>query len=186
MTHKGTVTLESKRLILRKFAEGDEIFMYKNWASDPEVTKYLTWPTHSSVEVSAKVLASWLSENSKPEFYQWAIVPKELGEPIGTISVVDIVEKAESVEVGYALSRNWWGKGIMSEAFTEIIRFLFEEVGVQRISARHDTKNPASGKVMQKCGLTYEGTLRCCDWNNQGICDAAYYSILRDEYYKKK
>lgn len=156
--------------------------MYKNWASDPEVTKFLTWPTHPSVEVSRKINASWVASYEKPDYYQWAIVPKELGEPIGSIAVVEPNEKAESMEVGYALSRKYWGQGIMTEAFTAVIRYLFEEVGILRVSSRHDPNNPASGKVMQKCGLKYEGTLRQSDWNNQGICDAAHYSILHHEF----
>ena len=156
--------------------------MYKNWVSDPEVTKFLTWPTHPSVEVSRKINASWVASYEKPDYYQWAIVPKELGEPIGSISVVRMNEKAESMEVGYAISRKYWGQGIMTEAFTAVIRYLFEEVGILRVSSRHDPNNPASGKVMQKCGLKYEGTLRQSDWNNQGICDTAHYSILRHEF----
>lgn len=156
--------------------------MYKNWASDPEVTKFLTWPTHPSVEVSRKINASWVASYEKPDYYLWAIVPKELGEPIGSISVVRMNEKAESMEVGYAISRKYWGQGIMTEAFTAVIRYLFEEVGILRVSSRHDPNNPASGKVMQKCGLKYEGTLRQSDWNNQGICDTAHYSILRHEF----
>ena len=182
MKHQGTKTLETPRLILRRFQEGDGDFMYKNWASDPEVTKFLTWPTHPSVEVSRKINASWVASYEKPDYYQWAIVPKELGEPIGSIAVVEPNEKAESMEVGYALSRKHWGQGIMTEAFAAVIRYLFEEVGVLRVSSRHDPNNPASGKVMQKCGLKYEGTLRQSDWNNQGICDTAHYSILRHEF----
>ena len=123
--------------------------MYKNWVSDPEVTKFLTWPTHPSVEVSRKINASWVASYEKPDYYQWAIVPKELGEPIGSIAVVEPNEKAESMEVGYALSRKYWGQGIMTEAFTAVIRYLFEEVGILRVSSRHDPNNPASGKVMQ-------------------------------------
>ena len=182
MKHQGTKTLETPRLILRRFQEGDGDFMYKNWASDPEVTKFLTWPTHPSVEVSRKINASWVASYEKPDYYLWAIVPKELGEPIGSISVVRMNEKAESMEVGYAISRKYWGQGIMTEAFTAVIRYLFEEVGILRVSSRHDPNNPASGKVMQKCGLKYEGTLRQSDWNNQGICDTAHYSILRHEF----
>ena len=185
MKHLGTKTLETERLILRKFLQEDAQAMYDNWASDPEVTKYLTWPTHSSVEISAMVAKDWVENSVKADYYQWAIVPKDFGQPIGSISVVDIHEKAEAVEVGYCIGKAWWGKGIVTEAFGSVIRFLFEEVGVQRVGARHDTNNPASGKVMSKCGLRYEGTLRKSDWNNQGICDAAYYGILKEEYTAK-
>lgn len=174
--------METPRLILRKFKMEDVEALYKNWASDPEVTKYLTWPAHSSVEVSRRVLESWLSSYDQADFYQWAIELKTLGEPVGTISVVGINEKAESLQIGYCIGKEWWGKGIMTEAFSEVIRFLFEEVGARRIEARHDAKNPASGAVMKKCGLHYEGTLRKSDWNNQGICDVVYYGLLREEY----
>ena len=70
-------------------------------------------------------------------------------------------------------------------ALRHIIPFFFEEVGVQRIEAQHDPNNPASGKVMEKCGLKYEGTLRKADWSNKGIVDACMYSILATEYLKK-
>lgn len=71
----------------------------------------------------------------------------------------------------------------MSEAFSRIIPFLFEEVKVQRIEAQHDPNNPGSGKVMEKCGLKYEGTLRKADWSNKGIVDAAMYALLAEEYF---
>ena len=67
-----------------------------------------------------------------------------------------------------------------------MIRFLFEEVQAGCVSSRHDPRNVNSGKVMEKCGMKYEGTLRHSDWNNQGICDASYYSILREEYETRK
>ena len=72
----------------------------------------------------------------------------------------------------------------MSEAFARTISFLFEEVGAQRIESQHDPNNPASGKVMEKCGLKYEGTLRKADWSNKGIVDAAIYGLLKEEYNK--
>ena len=88
LQHKGTQLLETPRLILRKFTMDDAQAMYENWASDPEVTKFLTWPPHGSLEVTEQVLKSWVDGYAQDDFYQWAIVLKELGEPIGTISVV--------------------------------------------------------------------------------------------------
>ena len=58
--------------------------------------------------------------------------------------------------------------------------FFFDEVGVNRVESRHDPNNPNSGAVMRKCGMTFEGTLRQSDWNNQGICDASWYALLAD------
>ena len=182
LTHKGTQTLETDRLILRKACKEDAEPMFRNWASDPEVTKYLTWPTHNSIAVSEMVIGSWISEYEKENYYQWMIVPRELGEPIGSISVVRQNDRIEEAEIGYCIGSRWWHKGIVSEALAAVIEYLFTEVGMTRIAARHDPNNPHSGAVMRKCGMKYEGTSRSSDRNNQGICDAAHYAILRSEW----
>lgn len=187
MNHKGTVKLETERLILRKIAEEDVDAAFSNWMSDEKVTEFLRWPTHKDISVSERVVKEWVEEYKKDDaFYQWAIVLKELDEPIGTISVVDINERVDMVHIGYCIGSKWWGNGYMSEAFACIIPFFFDEVGAQRIEAQHDPNNPASGKVMEKCGLKYEGTLRKADWSNKGIVDAAMYGLLKEEYYGKQ
>lgn len=88
MNHKGTILLKTDRLVLRKFVMEDADIVYKNWASEDKVTKFLTWPTHSDVEVTKAVLRSWIENYNKADFYNWAIELKELGEVIGNISVV--------------------------------------------------------------------------------------------------
>ena len=183
MNHKGTVTLETERLTLRRFTMGDAEAMYQNWASDDEVTKYLTWPTHTDVSVSKTVISSWLELYQKPEHYSWTMVLKEIGEPIGSIAAVERRDDIKMVHIGYCIGRKWWHKRYTSEALRELIRFFIEEVGVNRIESRHDPRNPNSGKVMLKCGLKYEGTMRESDINNQGICDAAHYALLARDYY---
>ena len=183
MNHLGTKELETDRLILRKFKLSDGEAMFRNWASDPEVTKYLTWPTHNNVVISEYVVKDWVSHYEDPKFYQWAIVLKSNGdEPIGSISVVDIDERIRKVHIGYCIGRKWWHQGITSEALSALISFFFKEVKVNRIEARHDTKNPNSGKVMEKCGLIYEGTIKQGDWNNQGICDYSIYGLVAEDY----
>lgn len=184
LTHKGTQTIETERLILRKAVREDAEPMFRNWASDPEVTKYLTWPTHKSVKTTCQILDLWIQEYNRPDFYQWMIVLKEFGQPIGSISVVRQNEQVEEAEIAYCLGSRWWHKGIMSEALSAVIKNLFEEVGMNRIAARHDPNNPHSGGVMRKCGMQYEGTTRASDRNNQGICDAAHYAVLRCEWEK--
>lgn len=187
MEHKGTVKRETERLILRPFVVEDAKAGFHNWMSDEKVTEFLRWPTHSDVSISERVVKEWIEEYEKNKaFYQWAIVPKDLGEPIGTISVVDMNESIDMVHIGYCIGSKWWGNGYMSEAFAAIIPFLFEEVGAKRIEAQHDPNNPASGKVMMKCGLKYEGTLRKADWSNKGIVDAAMYALLAEEYYNAR
>lgn len=182
MKHLGSRTLETDRLVIRAFVPEDAAPMYRNWASDPEVTKFLTWPTHQSEEVSVQVVASWVEKNSDPTNYQWAIVWKETMEPIGSISVVHWNEDICEAEVGYCIGKAWWHRGVMTECFSEVIRYLFREVGVNRIKARHDVNNPYSGMVMKKCGLRHEGIHRQADRNNQGICDMSVYGIPRGDY----
>ena len=101
MEHKGTKRIETKRLLLRTFQPEDAEPMYRNWASDPEVTKFLTWPTHTSVEVSQAVTDSWVKESVGSKYYQWAVVLKAQGEPIGSISAVKINDETDSVTIGY-------------------------------------------------------------------------------------
>ena len=186
MEHKGTVTIETERLILRRFTAEDAEAAYCNWTSDDEVTEFLRWPTHRSLEVTKKVLNSWIAEYDRAEYYQWAIVLKDIGAPIGTISVVDMDERTEKVHIGYCIGSKWWHLGITSEALSAIISFFFEEVKAGRIESQHDPNNPHSGGVMIKCGMKYEGTLRKADWSNKGIVDACVYGILSSDYFKKR
>lgn len=179
MNHQGTKTIETERLLLRRFTLEDAPKMYENWASDPEVTKYLTWPTHVSLENTREVLSGWVAAYEKEDKYEWCLELKETGEPIGSIGAFDINEKVKSVEVGYCISCRYWHQGITSEALKAVIDFLMQEVGVCRISARHDVRNPHSGQVMKKCGLRYEGTRVQADWNNSGICDAVLYGLVK-------
>ena len=179
MNHQGTKVLETNRLILRPFTEEDAQAVFDNWASDDEVTKYLTWPTHQCVEHSLGFVKYCVQGYKEPSTYQWGIELKDTHELIGNISVVDIIDSVDSLELGWVIGRRWWGKGYMPEAAKQVVDFLFDEVGANRIAAGHDRNNPKSGRVMQKIGMTFEGTHRQCARNNQGIVDCCYYAILR-------
>ena len=182
MKHCGTQRLETDRLILRRYEIDDASAMFKNWASDPEVTKFLMWQTHSSEDVSKNIIKDWVKEYSDEKYYHWAIVLKDNGdEPIGDIAVVHMNENVSMMHIGYCIGRSWWHQGFTSEALKAVMDYLFDVVNANRIESRHDPRNPYSGKVMQKCGMKYEGTLRSSDWNNQGICDACYYALLKLE-----
>ncbi|MCL2670791.1 MAG: GNAT family N-acetyltransferase [Clostridiales bacterium] len=184
MHHLGTVQLETSRLTLRRFTTADAPAMFYNWANDAEVTKFLTWQPHGDIAETQRILAIWEAAYEKPNHYSWAIEIRESGELVGSIAAVHQNEDTRMVHVGYCIGRTWWHMGVASEALRRLVRFFFEEVGVNRVESRHDPRNPNSGKVMQKAGLRYEGTLREADRNNQiGFCDAAYYGILAREYF---
>ncbi len=184
MEHLGTIELETKRLILRRFIMEDAERVFNNWANDDEVTKYLVWPSHSDINVTKNVLEQWIQNYEKNDFYQWAIEIKEIKEPVGSISVVNQLDDIKMVHIGYCIGKKWWNKGITSEALSVLIKFFFEKVGVNRIEARHDPNNQNSGKVMTRCGMKYEGLLRQADRNNQGIVDTIYYGIVAEDYFK--
>ena len=186
MEHKGSRILETERLILRPFRLEDAELMYRNWASDPEVTKFLTWPAHANVELTRSLVEQWVSNYEQPNYYNWAIELKEIGEAIGNISVVRLQENIEAADIGYCMGKAWWGNEIMPEALCAVVDFLFVEVGFNRIAACHDINNPKSGRVMDKAGMKQEGILRACGRNNQGICDEVWHSILRKEYKGEK
>lgn len=184
LVHKGTRTIETPRLILREAIMDDVEPMYRNWASDLEVTKYLTWPAHANLDVTENVASEWIKGYSNKNYYQWMIVLKDINEPIGSISGMSPNDKLKSIEIGYCIGKKWWHQGIMTETLSAVIKFLFEECGFNRIVATHDKNNPNSGNVMKKCGMKYEGTFRQGSINNQGICDSVQYAILMEDYYE--
>ena len=182
MEHKGAICLETDRLILRPFKIEDAEEVFNNWASDDEVTKYLTWPTHSSVEMSRSYMEFCINGYNEKNVYQWGMELKNSHELIGNISVVKIIDEIDSVELGWVIGRKWGGNGYTAEAAERLLEFFFTEVSVNRICAGHDIDNPNSGRVMQKIGMKYEGTLRQSGKSNQGIVDVANYSVLREEW----
>ena len=184
LKHTGTQEIKTKRLTLRRFTIEDAKPMFETWANDERVTKFLTWLPHGSLDVTKNIIEIWIKDYEKPSSYNWAIEFE--GKLIGSISVTEIDENSERVEIGYCIGYDFWSKGIMSEAAQAVIDFLFEKVNVHRITITHATKNPASGKVAQHCGLTLEGVRREFFKSSFGeFLDIAVYSILRQEWQEK-
>ena len=181
MNKLGTKRIETERLILRRFVIEDAEDMYNNWASDTEVTKFLTWPTHPSVDITSMLLQDWISKYEDGGYFNWVIELKETGRAIGNISVVRLKEEIEAAEIGYCMSRTYWGQGIMPEALRAVMDFLFDEVGLNRVAACHDANNPKSGRVMDKAGMKQEGVLRRAGRNNLGICDKVWHAAIKDD-----
>ena len=119
MTHKGTKTLHTERLILRRFTVADAEDMFHNWASDENVTRFLTWQPHESVDFTRQLLVGWVEAYDSVKAYNWAI--QFNGKVIGGISVVRMSDTCEYAELGYCLGRDYWNKGIMSEAANAVL-----------------------------------------------------------------
>lgn len=188
MVHKGTVTLETERLILRRFVIDDLIPMYFNCLNDKEVWKWTGYHVMNCIEdvVNNEKLFTekWLGAYQNPDHYNWSIVLKSSGEPVGRLRGMHPDDRVSQVELTYEIGRRWWNQGYTTEAVKKVIDFFFREVGFNRIYAVHASGNPASGRVMQKCGMVYEGTLRQAHKCNNGLFDDVRYSILAEEYFR--
>jgi len=182
MKHQGTKEIETKRLLLRRFQLEDAEAFYQNVTSDSKVNKFLTWSLHKSVEETRELLTGWVERYENPERYCWAIVLKENDQLIGTIAAPTIKNRTETAEVTYCIGSAWWGRGIVTEALKEVIRYLFEEILVNRIEAGYDIKNPASGRVLEKVGMQKEGILRKAGKNNQGLFDLVFCAVLKEDF----
>lgn len=179
--------IETQRLILRPIELDDAQSMYE-YASNNEVMEHLTFPKHISVEHSRNVIQSiFLTKKESvnvPESY--AIVEKISGKMIGCCDFTDI-DRFHNSEIGYVLNQKYWGKGYMTEAVSKVIEIGFEYLNLERIVIRHNVENIRSKRVIQKLGLVYEGIQRSSSVNSNGKrCDVAVYSILKDEYLKRK
>ena len=182
MEHIGTQTIETERLILRRFQNDDEKQMFKNYTSSEKVTEFLTWRAHKQESDTKAYLENIvLPEYEKETTYRWAVVLKEIGEVIGCIDVVEQNDRKKCAELGWVIGENFWGKGIMPEAGKVVLETLFN-VGYIRIQAIHHHANLKSGRVMQKLGMAHEGCLAKCNLDKDGnLVDCDIYAIIKGE-----
>ena len=177
----GTQILQTDRLILRRFVESDAEAMFQNWASSAENLTYVTWDPHPDVEVTRNSIRNWVASYTNPNYYKWAICLKEKPEQvIGDISIVEIHEKDLSCEIGYVLGKAYWGCGMMTEALKAVLGFCFIQAGFQKVRARYASLNPASGRVMEKAGMSYLKTITNGVERKDYVADLIYYQIKKD------
>lgn len=131
--------------------------MFRNWASDPEVPRYMTWAPNPDVAESRRILGTAIQAWDKGEGHRvWAIEAREVGEPVGMIGV----SLQNGVYFGYVLGRPWWGRGYTTEALRAVCDVALAEPDIYRAWAVCDVENVASARVMEKAGMTFEGVLR--------------------------
>lgn len=181
ITHKGTKTITTERLVLRQYTADDCQDVYSSWGGDAEIAYFMTSSPFKDVEQTRNVLDRWSKMYERPNLYLWAI--EMGGKVIGNVNVVQIIDSLESCEIGYCLGKEYHNRGIVTEATRAVIDFLFNEVGVNRIEIEYVTENPASGMVAKKCGFTYEGKKRQAFKDPDGnFHDLEIYSLLKCEY----
>ena len=178
---KNLPVMETSRLRLRKLSMRDasDVFEY---ASDPDVAEHVTWEHHRNISDSMHFLRITTQQYSEGIPSSWGIVHKELGKLIGTIGYHMLSPQNSYGEVGYALSKDFWNKGYMSEAFKEVIKFGFEKMKFNRVEATCKLTNTASERVMQKCGLKFEGILKQRLFAKGEFHDLKLYSILKSDW----
>ena len=182
---KDLPTLETERLLLRKITleDADDMFEY---ASNEVVSEYLSWEAHKSIDDSLQFIKFVLERYKKGEVAPWGIEYKKNGKFIGTINFVSWLPNDKVAEIGYAISKDYWGKGITTEAAKEVISFGFHNMDLVRIQARCDVKNIASARVLEKNGMIFEGVMRKVVYFKGRHRDLKMYSILREEFFNSQ
>ncbi|MEG0693581.1 MAG: GNAT family protein [Oscillospiraceae bacterium] len=175
-------TLKTDRLILRAWAESDLDDFY-DYAKNPNVGPSAGWQPHKDKAASQEILQKFITNDN-----EWAIVDKETIKVIGSLGIHQDLKReySKSKMIGYVLSQEYWGKGIMVEAVKRAIQHLFEETDITIISVYHFPFNARSKRVIEKCGFQYEGTFRQSSQHFSGnIYDNVCYSITKEEYLAK-
>jgi ribosomal-protein-alanine N-acetyltransferase len=174
-------TLETDRLVLRRL-EADDLEDLFEYASDPELARYTSWPAHESTDDTREFLNHVLALYKNGEVAPWGVVYKADGKLVGTCGFLDWYLDSSRAEIGYALSNAYWGRGLMTEAVRRIIAFGFRKMELNRIQGRCEVENIGSSRVMEKAGMKLEGVLREHEYAKGRYLDMAMYSVLRREW----
>ena len=175
--------LYTPRLMLCRITEYFAADMYE-YASDPDVTKYLTWSPHSSLKETERYIKILQKKYADGSFNDWGVVLKDSGKFVGTCGYTSFNYAENTAEVGYVLAKPYWGQGLMPEAVHEVMRFGFETFGLDGFTAKFMEGNDASGRVMQKCGMTFEGLYRHSMYIKGEFKNIIVYRITREEFDK--
>lgn len=175
--------LQGNRIFLRPPALHDAGDFF-SFARDEENCRYVLWDAHQSIGDSKVVLRGIIRRNRRGDPATFAIALKKDKRLIGTIGFQWIDIENQSCEVGYSIARRLWNRGLASEALGILLPFAFEDLGLNRIEAKHDILNPASGQVLLHLGFRCEGIARSSILLKGRIADMVKYALLKDEWKK--
>jgi len=154
MIHIGTQPLETPRLLLRRHAADDAESIFRNWASDPAVSRFWSWEPHRNIDETRSILTEWLRAYADPAYYHWAIIERATDQPIGYIYLNSIDDDTRSAAMHFLISRSSWNYGFATEACRAVLRHAFQDIGLNVLLSWHHQDNPASGRVLTKCGFS--------------------------------
>ena len=181
MKHGGTKPIETARLRLRRFRAEDAAAIFENWATDPEVTRFLRWEPHRDVRETETVLNQWVEGYQKEDTYHWAIERREDGVLMGANGVFYATEPEDPKgwAPAYCIGRAFWNRGYVSEALAAVLEYFTEVTGEQTLYCCHAMDNGASGRVLEHNGFVYthEGAYHRFDGS---AVPARYYVYHKD------
>jgi [ribosomal protein S5]-alanine N-acetyltransferase len=173
--------LETERFQLRELHEADSQDMFSYFSQDI-VTIYYDLDTFKTIDEAVSLIERFLNNYKNKKSICWGISLKDTGRLIGTCGFHNIEKGNGKLEIGYELHPDFWGKGIMTEVATAVIKFGFETMEANRIEAFYDPENNASKNLLKKLGFSYEGTLRSRFFEKGVFVDASLSALLRDEF----
>ena len=182
LTHIGTNTIETDRLILRRFQYLDNEAMLKYWVADEKIQSLYSEPVYTTKEAVKELLDKYIGSYEKNDYYRWAIVEKNTGECIGQIAYFLVDSKNHFAEIEYCIGSNFQCMGFATEATKAVIAYGFEKMNLHKVQICTKTINEPSKRVIEKCGFTYEGTLRDYFYMNGEYVGRLYFSMLRSEF----
>lgn len=150
----GTITLQTRRLVLRKHRSEDALPLHKDFGCDEKMFEFSGWNPYATEEQAAEAVQRFLDGYADAHFYGWAIDYE--GELAGTIGAYDYDAETDSIEIGCSIARRFWGKGFASEAVKAVLDYLLEEEKIGRVTAWCAADNIGSLRAMEKAGMRQE------------------------------
>lgn len=182
LTHIGTNVINTQRLILRRFEYADDNAMLKNWIADERIQSMYSEPVYSTKQEVKALLGKYINSYKNKDYYRWAIILKNSNECIGQIAYFLVDSKNHFAEIEYCIGSDFQCMGYATEATKAVIEYGFNSINLHKIQICTKTINKPSQRVIEKCGFTYEGTLRDYFFMDGQYIGRLYYSILKNEY----
>ena len=182
LTHTGTNTIETERLILRRFKYTDDDAMLKYWIADEKIQSLYSEPVYSTKKAVKELLDKYINSYEQKDYYRWAVIEKKSGECIGQIAYFLVDNKNNFAEIEYCIGSDFQCRGFATEATKAIIAYGFDKINLHKVQICTKTINNASKRVIEKCGFTYEGTLRDFFYMNGNYVGRLYFSMLKSEF----
>lgn len=182
LNHFGTQSVETERLVLRRFKYSDNEAMLRNWIADEKIQSMYSEPTYTTTEAVNELLKKYIDSYENLDYYRWAIVLKDSDKCIGQIAYFLVDTNNNFAEIEYCIGSDFQRRGFATEATKAVIEYGFSKINLHKVQICTKTINIPSQKVIEKCGFHYEGTLRDYFHMNGEYVGRLYYSILETEY----